>query len=55
MKNSISRLCHNGRVAYTLPAGKVSIMLIVLWVFASIGMGVFVYGLYEIIVNDATI
>jgi hypothetical protein len=35
--------------------GYLKMQLFILWVFASIGIGVFVYGLYEIVVNDATI
>ena len=30
-------------------------MLIGLWIFAGIGIAVLLYGLYEIVVNDATL
>lgn len=30
-------------------------MLIALWVFTSIAIAVFIWGIYEIVVNDATL
>ncbi len=61
--SNVNRCCNRGYVVGRIlrcvwikcARAMVEIMLIVLWALAAAGIAVLIWGLYEIIVNDAVI